>query len=82
MIIAVFFSTAICGAATQLIGYPSMDYSAHTVVSHLNDYCRDRSRLSVISIAGVTLKTELAVLLTFGLWGMDKLRIFLKNKLF
>lgn len=82
MIIAVFFSTAICGAATQLIGYSSVDYSAHTVVSHLNDYGRDRSRLSVISIAGVTLKTELAVLLTFGLWGMDKLRIFLKNKLF
>lgn len=82
MIIAVFFSTAICGEATQLIGYPSADYSVHTIINHLNDYSTVRSHLSVLSIVGIIWKAELAVLMTLGLWGVDKLRIFLKNKLF
>ena len=82
MIIAVLFSTAICGEATQLIGYTSADYSVHTIINHLNDYSTVRSHLSVLSIVGIIWKAELAVLMTLGLWGVDKLRIFLKNKLF
>lgn len=38
MMITVFLAASICGAATQWIGYPAVNYSAHTIISHINDY--------------------------------------------
>lgn len=82
MMITVFLAASICGAATQWIGYPAVNYSAHTIISHINDYSTVTPNVSVLSIVGIVWKAELAVLMTLGLWGVDKLRNFLTNRLF
>ena len=82
MMITVFLAASICGAATQWIGYPAVNYSAHTIISHINDYSTVTCNVSVLSIVGIAWRAELAVLMTLGLWGVDKLRNFLTNRLF
>ena len=82
MMITVFLSASICGAATQWIGYPAADYSTQTIISHLSDYSTVTCNGSFLSIVGIAWKAELAVLMTLGLWGVDKLRNFLTNRLF
>ncbi|MDD6236088.1 MAG: hypothetical protein PUB00_01765 [Clostridiales bacterium] len=82
MLITVCLSASICEAATQWIGYPATDYAVHTITSHVNDYSAVTRNGSVLPIVGIIWKAELAVLMTLGLWGVDKLRNFLKNRLF